>query len=78
MGFLDLFRKQNNPKKAVPVRPERDGFAAVKQAQQKVQAPPLKLSEDDPRKSGAPEKGFDPYNSGAYDRRGAWEKVTRK
>jgi hypothetical protein len=30
-----------------------------------------------PRKRG-PAKGFDPYNSGAFERRNAWERINRR
>lgn len=26
----------------------------------------------------APKQGFDPYNSGAFERRSAWERITRR
>lgn len=31
-----------------------------------------------PATGAAKPKGFDPYNSGAYDRRNAWESVKRR
>jgi hypothetical protein len=28
--------------------------------------------------AAAPKKGFDPYNSGSFERRNAWEKINRR
>lgn len=30
------------------------------------------------RTKHAPRKGFDPYNSGAFERRNAWERINRR
>ena len=31
-----------------------------------------------PKKKCGPTKGFDPYNSGAFERRNAWERINRR
>jgi hypothetical protein len=50
-------------------------------------APPTTRRPEEPahtvqaRKPGSPavaKKGFDPYNSGSFERRNAWEKVSRR
>lgn len=38
---------------------------------------PRRLELEDPKADSA-RKNFDPYNSGVFDRRHTWEKVTRK
>jgi hypothetical protein len=31
-----------------------------------------------PKKKGQPGKGFDPYNSGSFEKRNAWERVSKR
>jgi hypothetical protein len=37
--------------------------------------PPLNVADNKPKKGSA--KGFDPYNSGSFDKHKAWERVIR-
>ena len=38
---------------------------------------PQELDKKSPAPKGRPAKGFDPYNSGGFDRNKAWERVIR-
>jgi hypothetical protein len=45
------------------------------QTAQTAKAPPQVPPENSVRVAGKKPKGFDPYNSGAFERRNAWERT---
>jgi len=55
---------------------------AVPPARSAAQNPPTSVTKrpaaTSPVSDAAKRKGFDPYNSGSFERRNAWERVTRR
>jgi hypothetical protein len=78
-GKTMVFWKRSSPKStAAPARPAR-AAAAAPVVQRKPEEPVTPAVKDSIQVEAAPEKGgFDPYNSGAFDRRDTWGKVIRK
>lgn len=72
---MPLSKPPQSPTDATP--PNKPADAALKEGA-KV-SPNLQPADDQSLEQGSSRsKGFDPYNSGAFDRRQTWEKVTRK
>jgi len=77
-----VFWKRSTPKKeTIPQQPVRTSVAAAAApvAERKPSHKSRLAILDDKHPEAQPaENGFDPYNSGAFDRRDTWGKVIRK
>jgi hypothetical protein len=77
-----VFWKRSTPKKeTTPQQPVRPSVAAAAApiAERKPAGKSRLVMLDDKAPEASPDKnGFDPYNSGAFDRRDTWGKVIRK
>lgn len=76
---MSLSNPPQSPTDATPPSKPADANLATDSAKEKKAPPALKPADDQNLEQGSSRsKGFDPYNSGAFDRRQTWEKVTRK
>lgn len=82
MSFWKLFGKRTAPTETAVKEPQPPARVGV--ATRKVKGEPpsatreLEVVEENPDRSPAARGGFDPYNSGAFDRRGNWDKTRLK
>jgi hypothetical protein len=74
MWFAKLFggREDDSEPSEFPPHP-----AANNPKQVAAIRPPLQSEESPAPKKAGPRKGFDPYNSGNFDKNKAWERVIR-
>jgi hypothetical protein len=77
-----VFWKRSTPKvETTPQRPVRSAAtpAAAPVVENKlVDKSKLNLQDSKASEAAAPKTSFDPYNSGAFDRKDTWGKVIRK
>ena len=69
------FAKWFGGRKAVEEDDEPARHAAPTESRPATAAPQVRRPGD---AKASPGKGFDPYNSGAFERRSAWERVGRR
>jgi hypothetical protein len=78
-GKIMVFWKRSTPKPEAPQQQPRP--AVTPKAAPVAERTPVVRTEPaspDAAEPAAPKNGFDPYNSGAFDRRDTWGKVIRK
>jgi hypothetical protein len=77
-----VFWKRSTPKKETipqqPVRPSVAPTAAPVAERKPADKSRLAILDDKDPEAPPSKNGFDPYNSGAFDRRDTWGKVIRK
>jgi hypothetical protein len=77
MWFAKLFGGRQDDDSEPSEFPPHPAANTPKPAQTAVRPSPQHESSLQPKQKGRPAKGFDPYNSGEFDKHKAWERVIR-